>query len=116
MKYTESHEWIKVEDGVGTVGISEYALQELGEVVYVELPDVGKNVIKDQEAAVLESTKAAADIYTPVSGEIIAINKDAWEKINEEPEGEGWLFKVRLSNPTECDTLLSSDAYRKSIE
>lgn len=116
MKYTESHEWIKVDGDVGTVGISEYALGELGEVVYVELPEIGERVAKNQEGAVLESTKAAADIYSPVSGEIIAVNMNVMEKINEAPEGEGWLFKVRLSDPAECEDLLSSDEYKKTVE
>lgn len=116
MQYAESHEWITVQDSIGTVGISAYALSELGEVVYVELPEVGTKVAKDQEAVVLESTKAAADIYTPVSGEIIAVNTDGWAKINEDPEGAGWLFQLRLSNPSELSALLSPAAYQESIK
>lgn len=119
MKFSESHEWIKVEEGIGTVGITKEAQNELGEVVYIELPRVGKNVKAGEEAAVLESTKAAADIYSPVSGEIIAINQelqDFSEKINKEPETAGWLFKVRLANPAELSALMDRKAYEKFFE
>src|SRR5579863_2931628 len=97
MKFTDSHEWIKVENGIGTVGITDQAQRELGEVVYVELPAVGKQVKAGQEVAVLESTKAAADIYSPVSGEVIEINQkllDFVHYINQSAEQGGWLFKI----------------------
>ncbi len=116
MKYTESHEWIKVENGVGTVGITHHAQEELGEVVYIELPSVGKKVNAGQEVAVLESTKAAADIYSPVSGEIVEINQrlhDFINDINHKAESEGWLFKVKLSSAAELDSLLNQDQYLK---
>ncbi len=114
MKFTESHEWIKVENGIGTVGITDVAQDELGEIVYVELPAVGKNVKAGQEIAVLESTKAAADIYSPVSGEIIEINQklvDFVQDINRSAEQEGWLFKIKLTDPNELDNLLTRQQY-----
>lgn len=114
MKFTDSHEWIRVEGGIGTVGITEHAQKELGEVVYIELPSVGKYVQAGDEIAVLESTKAAADIYSPVSGEIIEINQklgDFIHHINTSAEKEGWLFKIKLSIPSEADALLSQEAY-----
>jgi glycine cleavage system H protein len=118
MKYSESHEWIKVDQDIGTVGITDHAQRELGEVVYIELPAVGKKVRAGEEVAVLESTKAAADIYAPVSGEIIEINQhlnDFSEKINQTPETEGWLFKIKLSNPQELDGLIDWVRYLKLI-
>lgn len=114
MKFTDSHEWIQIKDGVGTVGITDHAQKQLGEVVYIELPAVGKQVRAGQEVAVLESTKAAADIYSPVSGEIVEINQklgDFIHQINTSAESEGWLFKIRLSDHSETDQLLKRDEY-----
>ena len=114
MRFTESHEWIAVENGIGTVGITDRAQQELGEVVYVELPPVGKYLRAGEEAAVLESTKAAADIYSPVSGEVVAINQnliDLIHPINTSAEKEGWLFQIQLHAPEELDSLLSRTQY-----
>lgn len=115
MKFTDSHEWILLsEDGHGVVGITRYAQGELGEIVYIELPAVGREVKLGEEIAVLESTKAAADIYSPVSGVIVEINQALGlesEKINVAPETEGWLYKIRLTNLDERDTLLSLDEY-----
>lgn len=119
MKFTETHEWIDIENGIGTVGITEYAQKELGEIVYVELPKVGKEVKKGQEAVVLESTKAAADVYSPVSGKIVEVNtalSEASELVNSFPEKEGWLFKLALSNPQELDFLLDKVAYRANLK
>ena len=119
MKFTDSHEWIKVENGIGIVGITHHAQNELGEVVYIELPSVGKRVKAGQEVAVLESTKAAADIYAPVSGEIIEINQSLngfADKINKHPEAEGWLFKIKLDNFSEMEALLTHEQYRSLIE
>lgn len=119
MKFTESHEWIRVENGVGTVGVTQFAQKELGEIVYIELPKVGKQVRAGDEAAVLESTKAAADIYSPVSGEILAVNmalKEASEAINHSAESDGWIFKIKLSAPQELDALMSRDQYQQSIQ
>lgn len=112
MKFTETHEWIDVKDGLGTVGISTFAQKELGDIVYVELPKIGKQVKKGEEAAVLESTKAAADVYSPVSGKIVEINtalNQTPELVNTAPETQGWLFKLALSNENELSTLLDSD-------
>lgn len=118
MKFTKSHEWIRVEGEIGTVGITDHAQKELGEIVYVELPAVGKSVTCGDEVAVLESTKAAADIYTPVSGEIVAINQklhDFVHQINEAAEGEGWLFKIKVSDLSELETLLSQVEYQELV-
>ena len=114
VKYTPSHEWIKIENGIGTVGITDHAQRELGQVVYVELPTVGKKVKAGEEVAVLESTKAAADIYAPVSGEIVEINQklhDFIRNINDSAEGEGWLFKIKVSPEEDPIVLLTRDEY-----
>jgi glycine cleavage system H protein len=116
MHFTPSHEWIKVHDDIGTVGITFYAQKELGEVVYVELPAVGKKIKKGQELAVLESTKAAADIYAPVSGEIVEVNKtleDNCDPINSSPEKEGWLCKIKLDDMAELSDLIDKDKYHE---
>jgi len=118
MRFTPSHEWIEVENGIGIVGITEFAQHELGEIVYVELPPVGKKVKAGEEIAVLESTKAAADIYTPVSGEIVAINQQlhhSIDRINRAAESEGWLFKIKLANPKELDALLGKESYLELV-
>jgi len=114
MKYTESHEWVEN----GKVGISSYASQELGNVVYIELPKVGQKVEAGQEVAILESTKAAADIYCPVSGTITAINQKLTEDpslLNSSPEKDGWLFEISLSDASELDSLLSQEQYLQMI-
>lgn len=120
MKFTDSHEWIELEGtGVGVVGVTQYAQKELGDIVYVELPGVGKNLNAGQEAAVLESTKAAADVYSPVAGEILAVNdklKDAPELVNQSPEKDGWLFKVRLTNTSELNALMDKAAYQTMVQ
>lgn len=117
MKFSESHEWIEVPSGsdVGAVGVSDHAQKELGEIVYVELPTVGKEVKAGAEVAVLESTKAAADVYAPVSGTIVAVNdklKTSSELINKSPEAEGWIFKIKVSNRNELNNLLDAKSYR----
>lgn len=114
MKYTESHEWIKIEDGIGTVGVSDHAQKELGDIVYVELPEVGKIVKAGQEAAVLESTKAAADVYSPASGTILEVNTRLNVDsglINQSPENEGWIFKIKLNVPQEIAGLVDKEEY-----
>jgi glycine cleavage system H protein len=119
MKYTESHEWVELDGEIATVGISDYAQKELGDVVYVELPVEGHHVKAGDEAVVLESTKAAVDIYTPVSGEIAAINtqlREYPEKVNHAPQTEGWLFKIKASNPSDLDELMDDKAYQKYIK
>ena len=113
-KYTKSHEWIEWNGDVGTVGISQHAQKELGDIVYVELPQVGKSVITGEEVAVLESTKAAVDVYTPVSGSIIEVNtalNTHAELVNKSPEKDGWIFKLKLSDPQQLDQLMDAQAY-----
>lgn len=119
MKFTPSHEWISLHDSIGTVGITYYAVNELGEIVYLELPKIGMKVKAGDEVAVLESTKAAADIYTPVSGVIVAVNdrlSQNLEKLHLSPESEGWLFKIELQDPKELDKLLDKPSYEKLIQ
>lgn len=120
MKFTDSHEWIELEGtDVGVVGVTQYAQKELGDIVYVELPGVDKSLKSGQEAAVLESTKAAADVYSPVSGLILAVNDKLTsnpELVNQSPEKEGWLFKVRLTNPSELNQLMDKAAYQAMVQ
>lgn len=118
MKFTKTHEWVDNADEIATVGISEFAQREVGDIVYVELPTVGHQLKAGDEAVVIESTKAAVDIYSPLTGEIIAVNtalKDAPEKINQSPESEGWLFKIRLEDPSELHGLLDKAHYSAYI-
>lgn len=119
MKFTDSHEWIEMEtEEVGRVGITPYAQKQLGDIVYVELPIVQKQVNAAQEVAVLESTKAAADIYSPVSGTILEVNtklNQAPELVNQSPEQEGWLYKIQLSKPAELDLLMEKTDYQALI-
>lgn len=118
MKYTESHEWVRVDGDVATVGVSDHAQQELGEIVYVELPEEGKDVASGDDAAVLESTKAAADVYAPISGEIVEVNSDVAdspEMVNNSPQEGGWLFKVKVKDASELDELMSEEAYLEMI-
>lgn len=121
VRYTKDHEYIRVDGDVGTVGITDYAQGQLGDVVYVELPEIGKALAKGGEAAVVESVKAASEVYAPVSGEVVAVNdglEGAPAAINEDPLGKGWFLKVKLSDPSELDALMSEadyDTYVKSI-
>lgn len=118
MKYSETHEWVRVEGNVGIVGISKYAREELGEIVYVELPKPDAIVQQGDEIAVLESTKAAADIYTPISGTIVEVNTDLREStkaLNEDPENTGWLYKILLSDQKELDTLHDKETYTEMV-
>ena len=116
--YASSHEWIKPgEDGVATVGISDYAQNELGDVVFVELPDLNSQVSARDEISVVESVKTASDIYAPVSGEIVAVNsllEESPETINSSPYDDGWIIKIRLNNEEELKELLSAEEYRES--
>ena len=115
MKYTEDHEWIKVEDGVATVGISTHAAAQLGDIVFIELPDVDAEFERGDDAAVVESVKAASEIYAPVSGTITAINEaleDAPETVNAAAETDGWFFKIKLSDAGELDGMMDADAYK----
>lgn len=112
--YTESHEWVSVDGNIGTVGITNYAQKELGEIVYIELPKIGQLIKSGDEVCVLESTKAAVDVYSPVSGEIVAINdslRESPSSVNRDAHHGGWLFQVKLSHPTECKHLLTISQY-----
>jgi glycine cleavage system H protein len=119
MNFSKEHEWISVDCADGVVGITDYAQEQLGDVVFVELPDVGTALAKGAEAAVVESVKAASEIYTPVSGEVTEVNQalaDDPGKINADAMGEGWLFKIKLTDGTELDGLMDADAYAKYTE
>lgn len=118
LKYTESHEWIRVEDGVGTVGITDHAQEELTDIVFAEPPKPGASFSAKSPAAVVESVKAASDIYAPVSGEIVEANPalaDNPALLNTDPFGAGWIFKIKISDPAELSTLLDAAAYRELI-
>lgn len=118
MKFSESHEWIHIENGIGKVGVSQHAQKELGEIVYVEFPEIGKTVEAGKEAAVLESTKAAADVYSPVSGTIESINLKLSEDpqlINRSPEDEGWIYTIKLSRPEDLEPLMTRETYLSKL-
>ena len=115
-KFSKKHEWVSLEGEIATVGITKHATELLGDIVFVEVPDVGKTVEKESQAAVVESTKAASDVYSPVSGEIIIGNKtivDDPSSVNSDPEGASWFFKLKIKNKTEFDSLMSKDEYEK---
>jgi len=120
LKYRDSHEWVRKEaDGTFTVGITEHAQELLGDMVFVDLPEVGNSYAAGDECAVAESVKAASDIYAPISGEIVAVNEelgDAPELVNSEPYATGWLFRIKPSDESELDSLLDADAYKASID
>ncbi len=119
MKFTETHEWVKVEAEDATIGITRYAQKELGEIVFIELPKVGAKIKSGDEIAVLESTKAAADIYSPVTGEVTAVNeklKQDLTLINESPERDGWIFKAKIIDATELEKLYSEEGYSDLVE
>lgn len=120
LKYSKEHEWLrKEEDGTYTVGITEHAQQLLGDMVFVDLPEVGVAVSAGDDCAVAESVKAASDIYAPVSGEILAVNEelnDSPELVNSEPYGNGWIFKIKASDESEIDALLDASAYEALLE
>ena len=116
--YTEDHEWVEVDGDIGTVGISEYAQGQLGDIVFVETPDEGKELTKGDDVAVVESVKAASDVYSPVSGTVIEGNDalaDTPELVNEDPEGDGWFFKITLSDPSEVESLMNDSAYAEFV-
>ncbi|MCX8956926.1 glycine cleavage system protein GcvH [Erwinia psidii] len=120
LKYRDSHEWVRKEaDGTWTVGITEHAQELLGDMVFVDLPDVGNTYSQGDDCAVAESVKAASDIYAPLSGEVVAVN-DALngepELVNSAPYAEGWLFRIKASDESELDSLLDADAYKTSID
>ena len=116
VKYSKEHEWIKLDGEEATIGITKHATEMLGDIVFAELPEKGSNVDKDGTAGVVESTKAASDVYTPVSGEVIDINQmivDDPSKINEDPEESAWFFKLKIKDKTEMDTLMNKEEYEK---
>lgn len=118
VRFTKDHEWIKVDGNVGTVGITQYAQAQLGDIVFVEVPAAGKALKAGGEAAVVESVKAASEVYTPVSGTVKEGNAalpDAPQTVNEDPQGAGWFFKIELSNPGELDGLMDRAAYEKYV-
>lgn len=114
LRYTKSHEWVLVEGDIATIGITDHAQEQLGDLVFVELPEEGATLAAEDACCVVESVKAASDVYTPLSGEVIEVNEalaDAPEVINESPYDDGWLFKLRMSAETELDDLMDADAY-----
>ncbi|ESR26229.1 glycine cleavage system protein GcvH [Lutibaculum baratangense] len=118
-RYSKDHEWVRVEGEVATVGITTYAQEQLGDVVFVELPEVGKTVAKGDEVAVVESVKAASEVYAPVSGEIVETNgalEGEPAKVNADAAGEGWFFKLRLSDASELEALMDEAAYKAHVE
>jgi glycine cleavage system H protein len=118
-KFSKKHEWVELNGEVATVGITKHATEMLGDIVFVEVPEIGKSVDKDGQAAVVESTKAASDVYSPVSGEITEGNKSIVgtpESVNSDPEGASWFFKVKIKDKSELDTLMSKTEYDKFIE
>jgi glycine cleavage system H protein len=117
-KFSKKHEWISVEGDIATVGITKHATELLGDIVFAEVPEPGKEVEKDGQAAVVESTKAASDVYSPISGEIIEGNKSIVDEpgnINSDPEGASWFFKIKVKDTSELDGLMSKDDYEKFI-
>ncbi|NQV84244.1 MAG: glycine cleavage system protein GcvH [Rhodospirillales bacterium] len=119
IKYTKEHEWVRLEGDVAVVGISEYAQTQLGEIVFIELPDTGTLLNKGDEACVIESVKAASEIYSPVSGDVTEINEDLDaepSRVNEDPTGDGWLFKVSLNDPSDLDDMMEEEDYTGYVE
>ena len=119
VKYTEDHEWIKVDGDTGTVGISAYAAKALGDVVFVELTEIGRDMTQGDEAAVVESVKAASEVYSPVSGEVTEVNgalEDAPETVNQSPDGDGWFLKIKIKDTSELDSLMDDAAYKTYCE
>jgi len=119
LRFTTDHEWIRLEGDLAVIGITDYAQSQLGDVVYVELPEIGRRVEKGKEAAVVESVKAASEVYAPVSGEVVEVNEEIAAdpaKVNADPMGEGWFIKLRLADPKELDGLMDEEAYQRFVE
>lgn len=119
LKYTREHEWLVIEDKVATVGVTDHAQEQLGEVVFVELPAAGDKVEKSEPFGVIESTKAVSDIYAPVSGEVAEVNDDlpdSPELVNEDPYGDGWMVKITIGDESDLEDLMTADEYREYIE
>ncbi|HEX3677797.1 MAG TPA: glycine cleavage system protein GcvH [Sphingomicrobium sp.] len=117
--FTKDHEWIRVDGDTATVGISDHAQEQLGDIVFAEVPETGRRLTRGQEAAVVESVKAASDVYSPVSGEVVDGNSKVADDpsiVNRDPEGEGWFFKLKLDNPSELDGLMNEAAYRDWVK
>ena len=118
LRYTKEHEWIRAEGDIGTIGITDYAQDQLGDIVYLDLPAAGASLAQNDKLGEIESVKAVSDLYAPVSGEVLEVNQEAVdqpEAVNEEPYGKGWLIKVRLSNASELDAMLTNEAYDELI-
>ncbi|MEX2641884.1 MAG: glycine cleavage system protein GcvH [Acetobacterales bacterium] len=119
LKYTREHEWIRVEGDEAVVGISDYAQQQLGDVVFVELPDVGKSLSKGDEAAVVESVKAASELYAPIDGEVVGVNEKLADEpalVNSDPLGDGWFFRIRVADAGQLEALMDEAAYKSFAE
>ena len=119
LRFMESHEWVRQEDDIATVGITDYAQSEIQDIVYVELPEVGTQLTHKTEFGVIESVKAAFDLYAPVSGEVVEVNEsllDAPEQVNESPYDDGWFLKIKMTDPSELDALFDADNYQSHIE
>lgn len=118
LRYNDSHQWVRLDDNVGTIGITNYAQDQLGDIVYVELPQVGDEVGAGDSVASVESVKAVSDVYSPISGEVAEVNEalaDTPEMINQDCYGEGWLIKIKLSDPSELTSLMSAEEYQKHL-
>jgi len=119
LRYSREHEWVAVEENIATIGITDYAQDQLGDIVYVELPEVGTQVTKDEAFGVVESVKAVSDIYAPVSGTVTEVNvglPDSPETINEDPYGDAWMIRVEMSDPDELEDLMKAAEYKKFVE
>ncbi len=118
LRYTDDHEWLRIDDGDGVVGITAYAADELGDVVFVELPAVGSHLERAQSFGVIESVKTASDLYSPLAGEVIAVNDKLTERpelVNQEPYGDGWMIRLRLADPAGAESLRDAESYRQLI-
>ena len=119
LKFTEDHEWVRVDGEIGTIGISDYAQEQLGDVVFVELPDIGKTIAKGDEAAVVESVKAASEVYAPVEGEVTEVNEalnDNPGLINSDAQGDGWFLKIKVTDASQLEALMDEAAYKTYVE
>lgn len=119
LRYTKEHEWIRLDGDQGTVGITDHAQEELGDITFVEMPETGQSFQAGDEAAMIESSKAASGIYAPLAGKVVAINEDiedAPELVNEDPYGKGWLFRVELDDPAQAETLMDAATYEKFLQ
>ena len=119
LRFSEDHEWTRVEDGLGTVGITDHAQEQLGDIVFVELPEVGRTLAKGERAAVVESVKAAGEVYAPCGGQVVAANDsldDDPGRVNGDPRGEGWFFTLRIADPSDLEGLMDEESYRKFLD